>query len=76
MRTVLAALLFLVAFPALAQRRPPRPPPPPPRGPERIELPVTSVTGQRHAYGAVELFERKDLKVRSMVNPPERFRDD
>jgi hypothetical protein len=72
MRTVLAVVLL--ALPALAQRKVPKPPPP--RGPERIELPATSVTGQRHAYGAVELFERKDLKVRSMVKTPESFRDE
>ena len=32
--------------------------------------------GQRHAYGAVMLYDRKDLKVRSMVKTRDTFRDE
>ena len=78
MRTLLAVLL--IAVPALAQHRHPRPPAPPPqvqpRGPVRIELEPQAVIGQRNAYGAVELHERKQLAPRSMVKTPESFRDE
>jgi hypothetical protein len=79
MRTLLAVLLL--AVPALAQRRHPRPPAPTPprtepRGPVRIELDPQAVIGQRNAYGAVELYERKQLVPRSMVKTPESFRDE
>jgi hypothetical protein len=80
MRTALLALLMLVALPALAQRRRPRPPPPPPpvehHGPTRIDMETTELKGQRPAYGAVMLYDRKDLKVRSMVKLREDFRDE
>jgi hypothetical protein len=79
MRTLLAVLL--IAAPALARRRHPRPPAPTPpttepRAPARIELEPQAVIGQRNAYGAVQLFERKQLAPRSMVKTPESFRDE
>jgi hypothetical protein len=84
MRTALVVLLL--ALPALAQgRHRPAPPAPAPapapapvpvRGPTRIDMEQTNLTGQRTAYGAVVLYDRKDLKVRSMVKTRESFRDE
>jgi hypothetical protein len=79
MRTVL--LVLLLAVPALAQRRhrpvaPPPPPPPAQRGETRIDMDAVDLKGQRCAYGAVVLHDRKDLKVRSMVKTPDNFRDE
>jgi hypothetical protein len=89
MRTALVVLLL--ALPALAQRRhrpapPPTPTPPPAapapaptppsRGVTRIDMEQTDLKGQRPAYGAVVLYDRKDLKVRSMVKTRESFRDE
>jgi hypothetical protein len=36
----------------------------------------SQLLGQRNAYGAVVLYERPDLKPRSMVKVPDNFRDE
>jgi hypothetical protein len=46
------------------------------RGPTRIDMEQVDLKGQRNAYGAVVLYDRKDLKVRSMVKLRESFRDE
>jgi hypothetical protein len=86
MRTALVVLLL--ALPALAQRRP-RPPHPvrPPVAPApapappshevtRIDMDQMDLKGQRPAFGAIVLYDRKDLKVQSMVKTRDSFRDE
>lgn len=49
---------------------------PPSRGPTRIDFDDRLIQGQTNKSGAVYLYERKELKVRSMVKKRESFRDE
>ncbi len=46
------------------------------RGPSRIDFDDRLVQGQSNKSGAVYLYDRKDLKVRSMIKRREHFRDE
>jgi hypothetical protein len=50
--------------------------PPPTRGPTRIDFDDRLIQGQTNKSGAVYLYDRKELKVRSMVKQRESFRDE
>ena len=50
--------------------------PPPSRGPTRIDFDDRLVQGQTNKSGAVYLYERKELKQRSMVKKRDSFRDE
>ncbi|MBX5483337.1 MAG: hypothetical protein IRZ16_16065 [Myxococcaceae bacterium] len=50
--------------------------PPPRRGPTRIDFDDRLVQGQTNKSGAVYLYDRKELKTRSMVKKPESFREE
>lgn len=50
--------------------------PPPTRGPTRIDFDDRLVQGQTNKSGAVYLYERKELKQRSMVKTRESFREE
>ncbi|MCA2980315.1 MAG: hypothetical protein INH37_18750, partial [Myxococcaceae bacterium] len=47
-----------------------------PRGPARIDFDDRLIQGQSNKSGAVYLYDRKELKVRSMVKKRESFRDE
>jgi hypothetical protein len=49
---------------------------PPSRGPTRIDFDDRLIQGQTNKSGAVYLYERKELKTRSMVKKRESFRDE
>jgi hypothetical protein len=49
---------------------------PPSRGPTRIDFDDRLIQGQTNKSGAVYLYDRKELKTRSMVNLRESFRDE
>lgn len=48
----------------------------PSRGPSRIDFDDRLVQGQTNKSGAVYLYDRKELKVRSMVQRRENFREE
>lgn len=50
--------------------------PPPSRGPTRIDFDDRLVQGQTNKSGAVYLYDRKELKTRSMVKKRDSFRDE
>jgi hypothetical protein len=50
--------------------------PPPSRGPTRIDFDDRLIQGQSNKSGAVYLYDRKELKVQSMVRRPENFRNE
>ncbi len=49
---------------------------PPQRGPTRIDFDDRLIQGQTNQSGSVYLYERKELKTRSMVRKRESFRDE
>jgi hypothetical protein len=49
--------------------------PAPARGPTRIDFDDRLIQGQTNKSGAVYLYDRKELKVRSMVRQRESFRE-
>lgn len=50
--------------------------PPPSRGPTRIDFDDRLVQGQTNKSGSVYLYDRKELKTRSMVKKRESFREE
>ncbi len=48
----------------------------PTRGPTRIDFDDRLIQGQSNTSGAVYLYDRKELKTRSMVKKRESFRDE
>lgn len=46
------------------------------RGPTRIDFDDRLIQGQTNKSGAVYLYDRKELKVRSMIKKRENFRDE
>lgn len=48
---------------------------PPSRGPTRIDFDDRLIQGQTNKSGAVYLYDRKELKVRSMVRQRDSFRE-
>lgn len=50
--------------------------PPPTRGPTRIDFDDRLIQGQTNKSGAVYLYDRKELKTRSMIKQRESFRDE
>jgi len=50
--------------------------PPPQRGPTRIEFDDRLIQGQTNKSGAVYLYDRKELKQRSMIKKRETFREE
>lgn len=50
--------------------------PPPSRGPTRIDFDDRLIQGQTNKSGAVYLYERKELKVKSMIKTRDSFRDE
>ncbi len=50
--------------------------PPPSRGPTRIDFDDRLIQGQTNKSGAVYLYDRKELKIRSMIKKRESFRDE
>lgn len=50
--------------------------PPPSRGPTRIDFDDRLIQGQTNKSGAVYLYDRKELKTRSMIKKRESFRDE
>lgn len=48
--------------------------PPPSRGPSRIDFDDRLIQGQTNKSGAVYLYDRKELKNRSMIKTPDTFR--
>jgi len=49
---------------------------PPTRGPTRIDFDDRLIQGQSNKSGAVYLYDRKELKTRSMVQKRASFRDE
>lgn len=49
---------------------------PPTRGPTRIDFDDRLIQGQSNKSGAVYLYDRKELKIRSMIKKRESFRDE
>jgi hypothetical protein len=49
---------------------------PPSRGPTRIDFDDRLIQGQTNKSGAVYLYDRKELKTRSMIKTRESFRDE
>ena len=49
---------------------------PPSRGPTRIDFDDRLIQGQSNKSGAVYLYDRKELKTRSMIKKRENFRDE
>lgn len=49
---------------------------PPTRGPTRIDFDDRLIQGQTNRSGSVYLYDRKELKTRSMVKKRESFRDE
>lgn len=50
--------------------------PPPTRGPTRIDFDDRLIQGQTNKSGAVYLYDRKELKTRSMIKKRETFREE
>ena len=50
--------------------------PAPTRGPTRIDFDDRLIQGQTNKSGAVYLYDRKELKTRSMIKKRESFRDE
>jgi hypothetical protein len=50
--------------------------PPPSRGPARIDFDDRLIQGQTNKSGAVYLYDRKELKTRSMIKERESFRSE
>jgi hypothetical protein len=50
--------------------------PPPTRGPARIDFDDRLIQGQTNRSGAVYLYDRKELKVKSMIKERESFRSE
>lgn len=50
--------------------------PPPSRGPSRIDFDDRLIQGQTNKSGAVYLYDRKELKTRSMIKERESFRSE
>lgn len=50
--------------------------PPPTRGPTRIDFDDRLIQGQTNKSGAVYLYDRKELKTRSMIKKRESFREE
>ena len=50
--------------------------PPPQRGPTRIAFDARLIQGQTNKSGAVYLYDRKELKQRSMIKKRETFREE
>ena len=50
--------------------------PPATRGPTRIDFDDRLIQGQTNKSGAVYLYDRKELKTRSMIKKRESFRDE
>jgi hypothetical protein len=50
--------------------------PPPTRGPTRIDFDDRLIQGQTNKSGAVYLYDRKELKTKSMIKTRESFRDE
>lgn len=50
--------------------------PPTTRGPTRIDFDDRLIQGQSNKSGAVYLYDRKELKVRSMIKKRETFREE
>lgn len=50
--------------------------PPTSRGPTRIDFDDRLIQGQSNKSGAVYLYDRKELKVRSMIKKRESFREE
>ncbi|MFZ5468632.1 MAG: hypothetical protein ACOZIN_04265 [Myxococcota bacterium] len=50
--------------------------PPPGRGPTRIDFDDRLIQGQSNKSGAVYLYDRKELKTRSMIKKRESFREE
>ena len=46
------------------------------RGPARIDFDDRLIQGQSNKSGAVYLYDRKELKIRSMIKKRENFRDE
>lgn len=46
------------------------------RGPTRIDFDDRLIQGQSNKSGAVYLYDRKELKIRSMIKKRESFRDE
>jgi len=49
---------------------------PPQRGPTRIDFDDRLIQGQTNKSGAVYLYDRKELKQRSMIKKRESFREE
>ena len=49
---------------------------PPTRGPARIDFDDRLIQGQTNKSGAVYLYDRKELKVRSMIKKRDNFREE
>jgi hypothetical protein len=49
---------------------------PPSRGPARIDFDDRLIQGQTNKSGAVYLYDRKELKTRSMIKERESFRSE
>jgi len=49
---------------------------PPQRGPTRIDFDDRLIQGQTNKSGAVYLYDRKELKQRSMIKKRETFREE
>jgi hypothetical protein len=50
--------------------------PPPTRGPTRIDFDDRLIQGQTNKSGAVYLYDRKELKTRSMIKARDSFREE
>src|SRR6185369_17023546 len=50
--------------------------PPPTRGPTRIDFDDRLIQGQTNKSGAVYLYDRKELKTKSMIKKRETFREE
>jgi hypothetical protein len=59
-----------------AAEAPPTDPAAPVRGPTRIDFDDRLIQGQTNRSGSVYLYDRKELKIRSMVKKRENFRDE
>ncbi len=61
---------------ASAQEAAPAGAPPPTRGPTRIDFDDRLIQGQTNKSGAVYLYDRKELKTKSMIKTRDSFRDE
>lgn len=59
-----------------AEAPPPESAAAPVRGPTRIDFDDRLIQGQTNKSGAVYLYDRKELKIRSMVKKRENFREE